>query len=191
MKETIFKRRSDDAPFTVAGHEIFDCISDDPNFIEQRIAEVPPLCMVANKDLNDLQIHNIVSDYYVYLVEYGGEQCLGVAGGFYKNEMAVFDKIDPKLSAKCNSMKKWVNGGDRETPVLVELIEDPLCILISDELEPIRREMLKKTWETIQVEHDGKDYDAIACPYFNPDYDPGPGRVISQSFRLQPTAAEG
>ena len=190
MQETTFKRRADDAPFTVMGHEIFECISDDPDFIKKRIAEVPPLCMILNKNLNGVQTHNIVRDYYVYVVEYNEEERSGVAGGFYKNEQRFFDKMDPKLMAKCNGMKKWVNGGARETEVLIKLIEDPLCILVSEELEPIRREMLKSTYETIQVENNGKHYDAIACVYFNPDYDPGPGRVTSQQFIVQPAEAQ-
>jgi len=65
MKEVTFKRLSDDAPFTMMADEIFDCISDDPEFIEKRIGEKPPLCMVAHKDLNDLQIHKSTCDFLI------------------------------------------------------------------------------------------------------------------------------
>ena len=92
--------------------------------------------------------------------------------------------------AKCNAAKKWINGGKRETPVLTELREDPFCILINDELKPIRLEMLKGSWETIEVEHGSKKRDAIACVYMDPEDDPGPGRVISQYFQFR-MEAEG
>lgn len=184
MKEVTFKRLKDDKPTKIMCDEVFDCISDDPEFIEEYIKENPPLCMLPHKDLNDMQIHKLVSESYVFLVEYEGEQRLAVAGGLYKNPQKAFDKIDPALMAKCNAAKKWVNGGKRDTPVFSGLREDPLCILLNDELESVRMEMLKSTWETIKVEHGTKTRDAIACVYMDPDYDPGPGRVISQHFQF-------
>ena len=84
MKEVTFKRLSDDEPIKIMCDEIFDTISDDSEFIEKHIAEKPPLCMVVSKELNDLQIHQIVSECYVFLVNYNDKQRLAVAGRFYK-----------------------------------------------------------------------------------------------------------
>lgn len=190
MKEVTFKRLSDDAPTKIMCDEVFDCISDDPEFIEEYIKGNPPLCMLPRKDLNDMQIHKLVSESYIFLVEYEGEQRLAVAGDLYKNPQKAFDKLDPALMAKCNAAKKWVNGGARDTEVFTGLREDPLCILLNDELEPVRLEMLKGSWGTIEVEDGSKKRDVIACVYMNPEDDPGPGRVISQHFQFR-MEAEG
>ena len=171
--------------FTMMTDEVFDCISDDPEFINKRIREKPPLCMVANKNLNPLEIHKMVETSYVFVNEYEGEEHLVVAGGFYKKPQKFFDKIDAELMAKCNAAKKWVNGGKRDTPVLDGRLEDPLCILISEALEPIRLDMFKKSWKI-----KGSMRDAIACVMYDPDYDPGPGKVISQGPMILTTQAE-
>lgn len=68
MKEITFKRLSDDKPSKLMMDEIFDCISDDPEFIKEWIANNPSLCMVAHKDLNDIQINKMVDECYVFLV---------------------------------------------------------------------------------------------------------------------------
>ncbi len=172
--------------------DIFPYFSDDPVFISAAILEEPPLCMVMNKGLSDMSLYKAVSEYYVYLADYNDEQRYVVAGGFYRKKQSAFDKLDPKLIAQCNTAKKWVNSGARDTSVLDELIEDPLCILISTDLEDKRFDILQDAWEIIRVEHEGQVRDAIACVYLDPDYDPGPGRVLGQFMQEStPQLAEG
>ena len=88
------------------GVEIFKYFSDDPAFIERKIVEDLPLCMVVKKDLSGALINKLVSEYYMFAVEYDGEEQLAVAGGFYKKKQKAFDKFDAKLMAKCNAAKR-------------------------------------------------------------------------------------
>lgn len=172
--------------------DVFPYFSDDPEFINEQIQKEPPLCMVLNKDLSDMAIFKAVTEYYVFLAEYNGEQCYVVAGGFYRNKQVAFDKMDPKLTVHCSAARKWVNSGARDTPVLEQRIDDPLSILINQKLEKPRVKALEHAYETLDIEHEGKPRTAIACIYLDPNYNPGPGRVLGQFTKsMEPALAEG
>ena len=163
------------------GNEIFKHFSDDPEFIEKSIAEDPPLCMIINNDLNPAQINELTRDYYMFVVEYGGEQRLGAAGGFYKQKKKRFDKLDPEKVEKCKAAQKWVESGEETEPVLDKLLEDPLCILIAESLKGVRLEMLRAAYEVIETQYNFKNRIAIACAYMNPHLQVA-SQVIAQEF---------
>ena len=151
--------------------EIFPVFTDDPEKAQEVIESAENLlCMVVNKDLADPQIGKLVETFYLFCVDYEGEERLAVAGGLYKQKQERFDKIDPKLTMKCNAVRKWINSGDRNPPVLEKRLDDPLCILIHDDLSDPRVEMLKKAYETIEVKVGGHSRTAIACSYYDPNY---------------------
>ena len=160
--------------------EIFDFFLDDPDEIQKVLVDedIPVLCMVLNNDLSVAQTSKLGKESYIFFQDYLGEQRYVVAGGLYKEKQKRFDKIDSKLTAKCNAGKKWVNAGSSQTRVLLKKIDDPLgevplCIVINPELEEDRLKMMKSAYEIIRLKwQDGEVGHAIACVYLDRNYDP-------------------
>ena len=167
-------------------NEIFEHFLDDPDEIQKVIKESPPLCMIIRENLNPFQMNMLIEESYLFVVPYQKEERFGVAGGLYKKKQARFDKIDPKLVATCNVAKRWVNSGHRETPVLLEKIDDPLSIILYNKLESERFNILNKLYEIIDVKYKKKKHKAIACAYYDPNHKTE-GRIISQQTQIMPT----
>ena len=138
-------------------NEIFEHFLDDPDEIKEVIKKKPPLCMIIREDLTPFQFNRIVEESYLFIVPYMNEERYGIAGGLYKKKQARFDKIDPKLIATCNAAKRWVNSGSKETPILLEKIDDPLSIVLYNKIESERFDILSGLYEIIDVKYKKKE----------------------------------
>ena len=85
----------------------------------------------------------------------------------------------PDRVKNCSAYKKWAENGEEDDNVFEKLIENPLSILLDKSLEGERLEMMARSHEIINVEHNVEYRQAIACAYMDPDHKTE-GRVIAQ-----------
>lgn len=153
--------------------------SHDPDRIEEHLNSGKALCMVLNKDLPGRAIGQGVEYGYVLLNPYNGEEHLVVAMGCYKNPVKRFDRPDPAVIRKCKKAEELTEG-IYPKQIFTGLIEDPLCLRLNrDVLTDKQINMFERHYETIKVEDEDEIHTAIACVYFDPNYETE-GKVIAQ-----------
>ena len=165
---------------TNGDYEIFKHFSSDPEEIERILdnEDDPPLLYVLNEELISIQLFNLAEDRYLFAQEYQGQQRMTIAPRLYKKPRKRDDKMDPKLLARCSSAKKWVNKGNSDSPTILDLVHDPLEVLVCPELEDFQLEMMKNAYQINRRKHNGETYDAIACVYYDKNYIPPEATVI-------------
>lgn len=155
--------------------DLFD-ITADPIEINKRLKS-KQLCFLLNQNLKASQTAKLIEKYYLMGIEHDGEVRHGVVCGLYKQEPADYEKI----TSDTESAKAWMDGGNN--PVLSELIEEPLCIVVSESLDGVQMSMLERVYEVLDITHDGRRRKAIACAYYDPNIELK-GEIVSQEWRL-------
>lgn len=165
---------------TNGDYEIFKHFSSDPEEIDRILdnEDDPPLLYVLNENLIDIQLFNLSAKRHLFAQEYNGEQRWAIAPRLYKQPIKMDDKMDPKLLASCSSAKKWVNQGNKDSSTILELVDDPLEVLVCPKLEDFQLTMMKNAYQINKRKHDGEMYDAIACVYYDKNYIPPEPTVI-------------
>lgn len=160
--------------------EIFNFFSHDEKFINEKLDEGNVLCMVMNKNLPPQAIGQGADYGYVLTAQYQNEERLVVAGGCYKKPVKRFDRPDPEILRKCSKTKKLTEG-IYPIRVFEKRLEEPLCILLNDSLSDEQLNMFKQGYETFEIEQENKKHTAIACVYFDPNYETK-GKIIAQWY---------
>ncbi len=159
---------------------VFDFFSSDPDTINKHLQSGKAVCMLLNKDLPGPSIVQGISYGYVLVVEYNGEERLAVAHGCYKKPIKRFDLPDPEVLRKCKKVQSLTEG-IYPKKIFKKHLEDPLSILLHTSLTDEQLEMFKRNYEVFGIEHEDEMHNAIACVYFNPNYETE-GKVIAQWY---------
>ena len=164
--------------------EIFGFFSYDPEAIQTHLESGKALCMVLNKNLAGRAIGQGAGYGYLLVNPYQGEERLVVAGGCYKKPVKRFDLPDPNVIRKCKKAQQLTDGIYAKK-ILKAVVEDPLSIVLSNELEEESLAMFARTYETFKVDYNNETHTAIACLYYDPNYQTE-GKILAQWY--EPTA---
>lgn len=160
--------------------EVFGFFSDDPVAIEKHLASGKALCMVLNRDVPPQAIAQGTKEGYIFCVDFNGEERFAVANGCYKQKQKRFDRPNPIAVKKCSAMGKFMDG-IYPTRIFTGRLEDPLCLLLHEQLAQEQITILARGYEILETVHEGKQCSAIACVYYNPNYETE-GRVLAQWY---------
>ncbi len=164
----------------------FDFFSYDPDVIQQHLQTGKALCLVLHKEMPGFLIVRGIDYGYVLTNPYAGEERLVVAHGCYKQPVKRFDLPDPEVIRKCKKTEQLTEG-IYPKQLFKAILEDPLSMVLSDTLATADIDIFKENYETLQVEHEGKPHTAIACVFYDPDYQTE-GKIIAQWYEHEPTA---
>ncbi|MYC77060.1 hypothetical protein F4X10_14950 [Candidatus Poribacteria bacterium] len=157
-------------------HPLFN-ISDDSAEIGACLQQGQHLCFLLNPGLRIAQKMTLTNNYYLFAVSHKGAVREAVACGYYKHKQ---DDLERVAEDDSGGSARWFEGGDN--PILEDLIESPLSILLSEALAPNQLEMLKRVFEVIEVRSHGRRRNAVACVYYDPDEEVE-GQILSH-FRV-------
>lgn len=157
---------------------IFDMTAD-PVEIQKILQNENPLCYILNQGLRPSQTRPHGKKWYIMAVMHNGTLKKGVVCGLWKQAPPDWEKIDEKAP----STDIWLSGGDT-IEIAEELIEDPLCVTIPEDLSQLQLKMAKNMYEIIEIKLDGIDRHAIACARYDPNLKIE-GQVLDQEWRIQ------
>lgn len=161
--------------------EIFNVI-DDPQEAEKRRNE-KHLCYLLNPRVSVLNTSALLKDHFIFAVKHNGEIRKAISCGLYKRRQSALQMSNlsnlHQTARERKLIEEWLTQGDGK--MFDGFIEDPLSIVLSEELSGNLMFAFKKALDIIVVRYNGRDRLAIACVYYDPT-EQIEGQILSKEF---------
>ena len=145
-------------------NNLLDMITD-PHEQVRKLENEDVLCLMLRNDLRPISMYKLARSYFLILLSYEGEDRFGVVWGMIQ---------DSALPNRMES-KKFIDDiwgereyeSDEESIVFETFLEKPCCFLLQEDLNAMQMMSLKYTYHIIDIDHEGKQREAIACAIYN------------------------